>query len=117
MEQKIEPHLLERATSAYLVARHRNQPFEHPGIGFDFSSQAFNTYIVGLTPLRKEQLLPKAWLKPLKPRKRSRKPVGNQSIFELRARYWPSPPESTPASTIYSALSGILYQTTPQNTD
>jgi len=55
-----EPAALEQATTAYLVAKHRNQPFDNPGIGFEFSSQRFNAHIASLTPLRKEQLLQKA---------------------------------------------------------
>jgi hypothetical protein len=51
---------LERATTAYLLARHRNQPFDNPGFGFEFSNQRFNAHLASLTPLRKQQLLEKA---------------------------------------------------------
>jgi hypothetical protein len=55
-----EAAALERAATAYLLARHRNQPFDNPGIGFEFSTQRFNAYLAGLTPSRKQQLLEKA---------------------------------------------------------
>ena len=55
-----EADALERAATNYLLARHRNQPFDNPGIGFDFSNRTFDAYIAGLTPLRKQQLLQKA---------------------------------------------------------
>jgi len=55
-----EPAALEQATTAYLLAKHRNQPFDYPGIGFEFSNRTFDAYIAGLTPLRKQQLLQKA---------------------------------------------------------
>jgi hypothetical protein len=55
-----EAAALERAATAYLLARHRNQPFDNPGIGFDFSNRTFDAYIANLTPLRKQQLLEKA---------------------------------------------------------
>jgi hypothetical protein len=55
-----EAGALERAATAHLLARHRNQPFDNPGIGFEFSTQRFNAYFASLTPLRKQQLLEKA---------------------------------------------------------
>ena len=55
-----EAAALERAASAYLLARHRNQPFENTAIGFEFSSQRFDAYLASLNPLRKQQLLEKA---------------------------------------------------------
>jgi hypothetical protein len=55
-----EADALERATSAYLLAQHRNQPFDYPGIGFEFSNRKFDAYLASLTPLRKQQLLEKA---------------------------------------------------------
>ncbi len=55
-----ETAALERAATALLLARHRNQPFDNPGIGFEFSTQRFNAYLAGLNPARKEQLLQKA---------------------------------------------------------
>jgi hypothetical protein len=55
-----EAAALERAATAQLLARHRNQPFENTAIGFEFSSQRFDAYLASLTPLRKQQLLEKA---------------------------------------------------------
>jgi hypothetical protein len=55
-----QPAALERTASAYLVAQHRNQLFDNPGIGFEFSSRTFNAYIAGLTSLQKEQLVQRA---------------------------------------------------------
>ncbi len=55
-----EAAALERAAAAHLLAKHRNQPFDNPGIGFEFSTQRFETYLAALTPQRREQLLQKA---------------------------------------------------------
>jgi hypothetical protein len=55
-----EPAALERAATVYLLAQHHSQPFDYPGIGFEFSNQTFATYLAGLTSLRKEELLQKA---------------------------------------------------------
>jgi hypothetical protein len=55
-----EADALERAATAYLLARHRNQPFDNPAIGFEFSNQRFDAHLAGLTPVRKQQLLQKA---------------------------------------------------------
>jgi hypothetical protein len=55
-----EAAALERAAAAHLLAKHRNQPFDNPGIGFEFSTQRFETYLASLNPLRRDQLLQKA---------------------------------------------------------
>jgi hypothetical protein len=55
-----ESAALERAATAFLLARHRNQPFDNTGIGFEFSTRTFDAYFANLTPARKEQLLQKA---------------------------------------------------------
>jgi len=55
-----EAAALERAATAYLLAHHRNQPFDNTVIGFEFSNRTFQAYIANLTPLRKQQLLQKA---------------------------------------------------------
>jgi hypothetical protein len=55
-----EAAALERAATAQLLARHRNQPFENTAIGFEFSNRTFDAYIANLTSLRKQQLLEKA---------------------------------------------------------
>jgi hypothetical protein len=49
-----------RAATAYLLARHRTQTFDDPGIGFEFSNRTFDAYMANLPPLRKQQLLQKA---------------------------------------------------------
>ena len=60
-ERKVnETAALERAATAYLLARHRNQPFDNTGFGFEFSNRTFDAYLANLTPLRKQQLLEKA---------------------------------------------------------
>ena len=55
-----EAAALERAATAYLLARHRDQPFDNPAIGFEFSTRTFDAYMANLTSLRKQQLLEKA---------------------------------------------------------
>jgi hypothetical protein len=51
---------LDRAAEAYLLARHRNQPFALGENGFEFSNRTFEVHLARLTPLRKQQLLKKA---------------------------------------------------------
>jgi hypothetical protein len=52
-----ETAALERAATACLLARHRNQPFDNTAIGFEFSNRAFDSYMANLTPLRRQQLI------------------------------------------------------------
>jgi len=51
---------LERAAEAYLLAKHRNQPFDLAQNGFEFSKPYFVNFLAGLTPVRREELLQKA---------------------------------------------------------
>jgi hypothetical protein len=55
-----EATALQRAATAYLLARHRNQPFDNPAIGFEFSTQQFEKFLATLTPARKQQMLQEA---------------------------------------------------------
>jgi hypothetical protein len=55
-----EAPALERATTAYLLARHRSQPSEPAELGFEFSKQTFDAHLASLTPLRQQELLQKA---------------------------------------------------------
>ena len=54
-----EAAALERATQAYLLARHRNQPVDPPEIGFEFSKQRFDSHLASLTPVIKAKILQK----------------------------------------------------------
>ncbi len=51
---------LERAAEAYLLAKHRNQPFDLAQNGFEFSKPVFIDFLAGLPPVRRQQLLEKA---------------------------------------------------------
>jgi hypothetical protein len=51
-----EAEALAQAAQAYLLAVHRDLA----ALGFEFSTQRFNACHASLTPLRKQQLLPKA---------------------------------------------------------
>jgi hypothetical protein len=51
---------LESAAEAYLLAKHRNQPFDLAQIGFEFSKPLFLNFLAGLPPVRREELLQKA---------------------------------------------------------
>jgi len=51
---------LERAAEAYLLAKHRNQPFDLAQNGFEFSKPVFIDFLAGLPPVRRQQLLQKA---------------------------------------------------------
>jgi hypothetical protein len=54
---------LESAAEAYLLAKHRNQPFELAQNGFEFSKQVFLNFLASLPPARREELLQKALAK------------------------------------------------------
>ena len=54
-----ESAALERATQAYLLARHRNEPADPPEIGFEFSKQRFDSHFASLTPAIKAKILQK----------------------------------------------------------
>ena len=58
-----EAEALAQAAQAYLLAAHRNQPFDLAALGFEFSTQQFEKYLATLTPARKQQILQEA-LKP-----------------------------------------------------
>ncbi len=48
---------LDQAVGAYLLAHHRNQPFDLSALGFEFSNQQFEAHLASLTPARRHQLL------------------------------------------------------------
>ena len=52
-----EAEALQRATVAYLLAKHRNQPFDLAALGFEFSTQRFDAHLATLTPARQQQIL------------------------------------------------------------
>jgi len=52
-----EAEALAQAAQAYLLATHRNQPFDLAALGFEFSTQKFQAYLASLTAARKQQLL------------------------------------------------------------
>jgi len=52
-----EAEALAQAAEAYLLAAHRNQPFDLAALGFEFSTQQFEKYLATLTPARKQQML------------------------------------------------------------
>ena len=51
---------LAQAAQAYLLAAHRNQPFDLAALGFEFSTQQFEKYLADLTATRKQDLLQQA---------------------------------------------------------
>jgi hypothetical protein len=51
---------LAQAAQAFLLAAHRNQPFDLAAGGFEFSTELFQAYLATLTPARKQQLLQEA---------------------------------------------------------
>jgi len=55
-----EAEALAQAAQAYLLATHRNQPFDLAAFGFEFSTQQFQAYLATLTPARKQDLLQQA---------------------------------------------------------
>jgi hypothetical protein len=55
-----EVEALAQAAQAYLLAAHRNQPFDLAAFGFEFSTQQFQTYLATLTATRKQELLQQA---------------------------------------------------------
>jgi len=58
--QAKEADALAQAAQAYLLAAHRNQPFDLAALGFEFSTQQFEKYLAGLTAARKQELLQQA---------------------------------------------------------
>jgi len=62
--QANEAEALERAAAAQIVAEHQNQPFDNPGIGFEFSKAVFEAHLATLTPAQKEKILQNALGKP-----------------------------------------------------
>jgi hypothetical protein len=48
---------LAQAAQAYLLAKHRNQPFDLAALGFEFSAGQFDAYLAALPAARKQQLL------------------------------------------------------------
>jgi len=55
-----EAEALAQAAQAYLLAAHRKETFDLAALGFEFSTQKFETYFAALTPARKEQMLQEA---------------------------------------------------------
>jgi hypothetical protein len=55
-----EAAALDSATRAYLLARHRNQPFDLAALGFEFSKQRFDAHLACLSSARQDHLLQKA---------------------------------------------------------
>jgi len=55
-----EAEALAQAAQAYLLAAHRNQPFDLAALGFEFSTQQFEKYLATLTLARKQQILQEA---------------------------------------------------------
>ena len=55
-----EAEALAQAAQAYLLAAHRNQPFDLAALGFEFSTQQFEKYLATLTAARKQQILQQA---------------------------------------------------------
>ena len=55
-----EAEALAQAAQAYLLAAHRNQPFDLAALGFEFSTQQFHAYLATLTAARKQELLQQA---------------------------------------------------------
>jgi len=55
-----EAEALAQAAQAYLLAAHRNQPFDLAALGFEFSTQQFEKYLADLTATRKQDLLQQA---------------------------------------------------------
>jgi hypothetical protein len=55
-----EAEALAQAAQAYLLAAHRNQPFDLAAFGFEFSTQQFQAYLATLTAARKQELLQQA---------------------------------------------------------
>jgi hypothetical protein len=55
-----EAEALAQAAQAYLLATHRNQPFDLAAFGFEFSTQQFQAYFATLTTPRKQELLQQA---------------------------------------------------------
>jgi len=52
-----EAEALAQSAQAYLLAAHRNQPFDLAALGFEFSTQKLQAYLATLTAARKQQLL------------------------------------------------------------
>jgi hypothetical protein len=52
-----EAEALQRATVAYLLAKHRNQSFDLAALGFEFSTQRFDAHLATLAPARQQQIL------------------------------------------------------------
>jgi hypothetical protein len=55
-----EVEALAQAAQAYLLAAHRNQPFDLGALGFEFSNRQFESYLATLTAARKQELLQQA---------------------------------------------------------
>jgi len=55
-----EAEALAQAAQAYLLAAHRQQPFDLAALGFEFSTQQFEKYLATLTAARKQQILQQA---------------------------------------------------------
>jgi hypothetical protein len=55
-----EAEALAQAAQAYLLAAHRNQPFDLSALGFEFSTPQFEKFLASLTPARKQQMLQEA---------------------------------------------------------
>jgi len=55
-----ETEALDKAAQAYMVAKHRNEPFDLAKIGFEFSTGRFEAHLATLTTARKQQMLNEA---------------------------------------------------------
>ncbi len=55
-----EAESLAQAAQAYLLAAHRNQPFDLAAFGFEFSIQKLEGYLATLSAARKQELLQQA---------------------------------------------------------
>jgi hypothetical protein len=55
-----EAEALAQAAQAYLLATHRNQPFDLAAFGFEFSTQQFQAYLATVPAARKQELLQEA---------------------------------------------------------
>jgi hypothetical protein len=55
-----EAEALAQAAKARLLAAHQNKPFDLASLGFEFSTQQFESYFAALTQARKQQMLQEA---------------------------------------------------------